>query len=260
MCDRRGRPLSRSALVKVRSVFGQVIASAERRGWVSNNVARLAEITPLARRPEARRVLDPEQIAALCKVSGQHRLGAMFVLMVTLGLRPGEASGIHWSDFDRRLRTLSVRHTVRLEHGRLVVAGDLKTARSHRTLALSRPAVIAVRGHLTRHRGERRAARMAGLAWPHPGLVFPTSRGTPLSPSNVRRELGRLCEVAGVPVVLPNELRHSAASALSDRGVPLEQIADLLGHADTRMLDQTYRHRVRPAISASVDVMDTLLG
>jgi integrase len=76
----------------------------------------------------------------------------------------------------------------------------------------------------------------------------------------VRRELAGICHAAGVPAVNPNELRHSAASILSDAGVPLEQIADMLGHTNTRMLDQTYRHRVRPVVDAGVSVMDELLA
>ena len=58
----------------------------------------------------------------------------------------------------------------------------------------------------------------------------------------------------------PNELRHSAASLLSASGVPLEVIADVLGHASTRMLEQHYRHQVRPSIDAHVSVMEGLFG
>ena len=50
----------------------------------------------------------------------------------------------------------------------------------------------------------------------------------------------------------PNELRHSAASLLSAAGVPLEEIADVLGHTSTRMLEQHYRHQVKPSIDAHV--------
>lgn len=45
-----------------------------------------------------------------------------------------------------------------------------------------------------------------------------------------------------MPSVTPNELRHTAASNLSAAGVPIEQIADVLGHNDTAMLMEVYRH------------------
>src|SRR6516225_9359029 len=42
------RPCGRATLVKVRSVLGQVLDFAERRGMVARNVARSAELTPTA--------------------------------------------------------------------------------------------------------------------------------------------------------------------------------------------------------------------
>ncbi|MFT4616859.1 MAG: integrase, partial [Halioglobus sp.] len=62
-----------------------------------------------------------------------------------------------------------------------------------------------------------------------------------------------ICAAAGVDPIRPNELRHSCASLLSDEGVPNELIADLLGHTTTRMVDQTYRHRLRPVVSVAAN-------
>jgi hypothetical protein len=33
-------------------------------------------------------------------------------------------------------------------------------------------------------------------------------------------------------------------------GVPPLEVADLLGHADTRMLERYYRHRLQPVVTA----------
>jgi integrase len=72
--------------------------------------------------------------------------------------------------------------------------------------------------------------------------------------ANMRRELRAACVAAGVPVVSPNELRHSCASYLSDQGVSHAQIADLLGHTTTRMVDTHYRHRLREVVDVAVSV------
>ena len=79
-------------------------------------------------------------------------------------------------------------------------------------------------------------------------LVFHRPNGQPWNPSTVRVELSKLCGITGVPEVTPNELRHSCASLLSDRGIPHVKIADLLGHSSTKMLDSVYRHRVREVV------------
>ena len=91
-----------------------------------------------------------------------------------------------------------------------------------------------------------------------PRLVFPSRRGTVLEPSNVRRELTRICAAAEVPRITPNELRHTCATLLNDDGVPLELIADMLGHTTTTMLQRHYRHRVRPSADAAVRTMDQM--
>jgi len=55
-------------------------------------------------------------------------------------------------------------------------------------------------------------------------------------------------------------MRHTAVSLLSEAGVPLEQIADLLGHRDTRMVLLTYRHTVVPVVDGASAVMDHLFA
>jgi integrase len=82
-------------------------------------------------------------------------------------------------------------------------------------------------------------------------LVFATSSKTLLSPSGLRKRLICLCAKAGIEPLTPYELRHSAASLLSDNGVPIEILADLLGHTSTHMLEQVYRHRVRKVIDVT---------
>jgi integrase len=69
-----------------------------------------------------------------------------------------------------------------------------------------------------------------------------------------------MTERAGIGHWHPHELRHSAASLLSASDVPIEQIADLLGHASIRMTSLVYRHRVATSISAAVLPMERLFG
>ena len=99
-----------------------------------------------------------------------------------------------------------------------------------------------------------------GGHWQDLGLVFPTSRGTLLDPANLRRSLRTATEQAGLGRWHPHELRHSAASLLSAARVPLEEVADVLGHASTRVTSATYRHRTTPTVEAGAGPMEQLLG
>jgi hypothetical protein len=73
-------------------------------------------------------------------------------------------------------------------------------------------------------------------------LVFTTDTGSPLDPSNVRRTLTRIANDAGIGRVHPHQLRHATASLLSDAGVPLEDIADTLGHRSVTITADIYCH------------------
>lgn len=56
----------------------------------------------------------------------------------------------------------------------------------------------------------------------------------------------------------PRELRTSFVSLMSHRGVSIEEIAQLVGHASTRTTEVVYRRGLRPIITTGAEVMDEL--
>jgi len=93
--------------------------------------------------------------------------------------------------------------------------------------------------------------------------VFTTAVGTEMDPANVRRDLSRALKL--VPGLepedwTPRELRHSFVSLLSDAGVPVEMISQLVGHRGTSVTEIVYRHQIRPVIQTGATVMDELFG
>lgn len=239
---------------RVRTYLGQALSVAQARGYVNRNVARLAEMPQTPRQAE-KRTLTVEEAKAVLEAAEGHRLEALFVCAMMLGLRPGELLGMRWPDVDLTEGILCVSGSMKRERGEAKL-GPTKTRRP-RTVALPRAVAEALVIHQFRQNLERKEA----ARWEYPELVFPTASGTPIEPSNLRRATKALCEKAGVIPVTPNELgRHTAASLLYDNGLSLDQIADLLGHGSTRMLEQHYRHRVREAVDSHVSTMDAVFG
>jgi integrase len=56
----------------------------------------------------------------------------------------------------------------------------------------------------------------------------------------------------------PRELRHSFVSLLSSAGIPIEDIAHLVGHANTRTTEKVYRKELRPVLRRGAKAMDDL--
>lgn len=251
--------LSQASTTKVLQTLKQALRYANRRGEVDRNAAADALVPANAARRVPRRALSPSEARSLLSALDAERNGAMFTLMLTLGLRPGEAMGLHWVDIDLDGGTVNVTRGVQLDHGRAVVIDELKTSSAKRTLALH-PVTTATLEH---HRKTQLAERLAAASWAEERLVFASPTGSVLSPPNVRRQLAAVCErldaelrkvdpdSTGYPTVRPNELRHSCASYLIDEGVGIEVVADVLGHTSTRMVDATYRHRLRPVVDVT---------
>ncbi len=85
------------------------------------------------------------------------------------------------------------------------------------------------------------------LAWtrgqPPNRHVFLREDGGVWGPSHQQRPLEQAGRLAGIsPPVTFHVLRHTHASLLAMRGVPMAVIAKQLGHADTRMTEKHYAH------------------
>jgi integrase len=71
----------------------------------------------------------------------------------------------------------------------------------------------------------------------------------------------RICKAAGVGEDwTPRELRTSFVSLMSNRGVSIEEIARLSGHASTRTTEVVYRRELRPVITIGAEIMDQVFG
>jgi len=106
------------------------------------------------------------------------------------------------------------------------------------------------------HRAER---RVAGAVDGDCEGVSPIGRAD--HPSQVGDLLAAASRRAGLATaVTPHQLRHAFGSSAADAGCGIDVVADLLGHASTRMLEQHYRHRVRATMSAHVAPMEHLFG
>jgi integrase len=78
---------------------------------------------------------------------------------------------------------------------------------------------------------------------PGSARLFLRSNGKPWGKSEQQRPLSAACAAARIePPVNFHGLRHTYASRLAMRGVPLAVIAAQLGHADTRMVEKHYGH------------------
>jgi integrase len=162
-----------------------------------------------------------EQAQMLLLASRDSRLHAYVVLSVMTGLRTEELRALRWSEVDLDAGAVAVYRAAR-------VTGDTKTRKSRRVLGLPQLAVQALREH---HKPQAADRLKAGALWHDHGLVFASSIGTPLDRHNVLREF---------------------------RKMPLEDIADLVGHKGTLTTETACRKVIVPELRRGAEVMDRL--
>jgi integrase len=256
----KAKTLSTSTLGNLYSILNRAVKRAMARDLVKRNVVQLCDI-PKGQIGRPSKALTLEQTKAVLAAAEDAPLYAYVVLSLVIGARTEELRALTWShvDLDGQLDrdppvppSIKVWHSVR-DHG------DTKTKKSRRTLALPQRGVTALQDYRRRqdHIRER-----AGSRWQDHDLVFTTSTGTALDAANVRRTFRRSLAAAGLDPKhwTPRELRHSFVSLLSDDGVSIEDIADLCGHAGTRVTEQVYRHQLRPVLLGAAAAMDRILG
>jgi integrase len=247
---------SSAAVAMGHNALTRVIRHAEARDLVGRNVAVLVD-TPKGQAGRPSKSLSLDQASALLAASEGTRMHAYIALCLATGIRTEEARALRWEHVDFGDPAASPPAPASVAVWRSVRShGDTKTDKSRRTLALPEMAVTALRAHRARRAGDRAAA---GLTWSDRDLVFPTRTGAPLDAANVRREFRAACKAAKIGEHwTPRELRHSFVSLISSSGVPVEEIARLAGHSNTRTTEVVYRRELRPVLTTGAEAMDRL--
>lgn len=81
-------------------------------------------------------------------------------------------------------------------------------------------------------------------------LIFTHSSGEEWGSSHQIRRLRDACKIAKIkPEASFHILRHTYGSLLASKGVPLQVIAELLGHSDTRITSRHYAHLMPSFVS-----------
>jgi integrase len=123
--------------------------------------------------------------------------------------------------------------------GTLVFSGPKNASR--RTVNLPQRALEALRSHRKRQMEETQLR--AGSEWQDYGLVFTTSKGTPLDAQNiVNRHFKPLLRRAGLPDIRWHDLRHTCFTILLARGTHPKYVQHLAGHASIQLILDRYSH------------------
>ncbi len=168
-------------------------------------------------RPKVADVLTLEQLRAYLAQARSSQMWPLLLLLVTCGLRRGEALGLTWAAIDGDL--LHIRQQRQRLPGQGLQARPLKSRASHREIPLPAAVVAEL------------------VAWPHRSLAGWIVDTTPEA---LDREHKRILAAAGLPHCTLHGLRHSMATAVAGAGTSIKQLQGLLGHSHYALTADLY--------------------
>ena len=147
------------------------------------------------------------------------------------GLRWSEVAGLHWARVDLRRGVLRVVETY-------IEAGTSMKGYPKGKRAREVPLTDALVSALTEHMKDQGRGSTCGVEHTagicRSGLVFATPQGRPLRNSNWSPTWRHAVADAEVGHARIHDLRHTYASWLLQRGIPLAEVGKLMGHISTQ--------------------------
>lgn len=202
----RERGISPNTLEGYRQVYSSFYGWISREGLIEKNP--LANLTAIKQPQVVRKPFSPVELAKIEEAAASLRDRAMIAFLASTGCRVSEVCSVNRAD-------------VHFNTQRLTVTGK---GNKQRMVYLDDVTIMLIARYLEQ-RTDDSPALFAG-------------RGTGrMTPCGVRSMLKRIEAASGVENVHPHRFRRTRATTLIDKGMPIQEVAKILGHdnLDTTM-------------------------
>lgn len=220
--------------------------------WVNENPCK--RVTRPRYEPKRRPMWSADDLQTFLAGIEGYWYAPLFVLLVSTGLRIGEALALTWENAGLGV-AINVNGTLYRMEGESRV-GQPKTARARRTVLLPPMAVAALQAQRRQQDSWREAVRNQ---WTESGFVFTNATGEPLQHGTVLKSLHSACRRLGIPDITPHFLRHLHASLLLHENVPIPAISARLGHANPGITMEIYAHELPGQDHLAADAIERFL-
>jgi integrase len=234
--DWKSAPLSGSYSNKILNVLSKLMEKAIRVNARTDNPC--GDYDRPSGKPRRKPIaIDAEQrtrlIAALEEIAPKP-YPALIAFYAFGGARNKEGAGLAWTRIDHEDRVIEINEQLeRKKKG--VKSSELKPLK---TIASKR--FVPLVEELDCYLGlEAKKEEQKRTSFSH--FCFAHIDGQPVR-NNIQRYLTQACEKAGLPRLVPHDLRHSFGSILLEEGVPLTRVSRLLGHEDVEITARIYAH------------------
>lgn len=203
-----------------------------------------------------------EELLTLLHLARGDVIYPAILLAGAMGLRRSEALGVRWSriDWEKRTVLLDTKIVEYRENGKKKVepVEEMKNKSSRRTLPLPDPVVEMLQVQ-KEQQGVYRKLFKGSYCTQYLDFVCVNQLGELLRPSYVTDHFRELLEKYGLRHIRFHDLRHTFASLLISKDVPLINVSNFLGHSDLSTTANIYAHLDKASKQASAAVISDIL-
>ena len=206
LMSEKDRGISPGTLEGNRSVYSAFYGWLRADGLIDKDPT--ANLAPVKRAKEVRKPFTDVEVMRLMEKAKSPRDAALISFLLATGCRVGEVCGINRSD-------------VNLHEMRMTVVGK---GNKERIVYFDEVTAMWIERYLKTRRDFSPA-------------LFAGRQTDRMTPGGVRAALNKIAEEAGVGNVQPHRFRRTRATNLIDHGMPIQEVAAVLGHdkLDTTM-------------------------
>jgi len=224
-----------------RGVLSLILSQAVNEGLLVRNPCE--KVKPPTVRPRRQLFLTADQLAALADECGDYAPLVWF--LGWSGLRIGEAVALRVGRVDASRRRIRVEEAATEVGGRLVFG----TPKTHEARTVIVPGYVI----------DRMKPLLAGKA--PEDYVFTAPRGGPLRANNFRRRVFSTAVARiGIPDLVPQDLRDTAASLAISAGASIKAVQRMLGHASANVTLDIYGGLFEEDLENLADTLEERYG
>lgn len=159
------------------------------------------------------------------------------LLMLLLGLRSGEATGLRWSDIDFENNIINI-NQVLVNIGSEIMFKEPKTQKSERSL--HSPEYLMFK--LKQEKNKQNKLKLQGVLENKYNLVCLNSRLDPFKKTTLFTNFNKFLEKNNIRKIRIHDLRHTNATIMLLSGTNIKVVSERLGHSDIKISMNRYSH------------------
>ena len=179
------------------------------------------------------------------EISKGDTLELIILITAFYGLRRSEVLGLQWNSFDFKNKTITIKHTITITNidGNRKIEGKDRTKNksSYRTLPLFDD-IANMLLDVKEKQGAFKKAFGNSYNKEYLNYVFVKPDGNIVRPDYVTEHFSTLLKKNNMKHIRFHDLRHSCASLLLAKGIPMKSIQEWLGHSNFSTTANLYAH------------------